>query len=658
MAIVKMKRVTVVASDEVKENLLKELMWLSSVDITPLAEKLSDPGWSALLERVGESDKVFDYSQKIDNLNQTMVLLVGYSTIKKSLFTPRIQLTRKDFEAFEKDDMGVFQITDKALDIKREAILVKNQQNKLLTQKQSLLPWQEYPISLDDELTTNTKIIIGILPNIIDFEKATDVISDSVSTAYMEKLSADSEQQYIAVICHKDEEQALNSVLAGLHFSAISFKGMKGTVSVNIEKINDELSSLDKQSEEQIDVLKKLSEKLPDIERAYDILNNIIKLHTIRECLLKTQSAFMIDGWLPEKKLPELTSLLDSCECYYELSDPLPEDEPPILLHNSSLVHPFEAITEMYALPTYRGLDPDFMVAPFYLVLFGLMLGDAGYGLIITIGCALFLKLGKPRGNMHNMVKMFMICGISTTFWGIMLGSFFGDIIPVFSETFLGNRVEFKPILFSPMDQPLIFLGLAFAIGYLHIMVGIILKGYMLIRDKQYLSALFDIGFWIIMLIGLPLLAVGGIIGDIGKWLSIASAVGLILTQGRSEKNIIKKFFSGVLSLYGITGYASDVLSYSRILGLGLSTGVIASVFNKLGTLMGPGIVSFILFIIVFLLGHTLNIALNVLGSYVHASRLQFVEFFSKFYESGGRAYDALSINTKYTDVVSEKINV
>jgi V/A-type H+-transporting ATPase subunit I len=251
-----------------------------------------------------------------------------------------------------------------------------------------------------------------------------------------------------------------------------------------------------------------------------------------------------------------------------------------------------------------------------------------------------------------------MFCGISTTFWGIMFGSFFGDIIPVFTETFFNHRVDLKPVWFNPVEDPLTLLGFSFVLGYLHIMTGIILKGYMLIRDKQYLSALFDVGFWVTLLIGLPLLAVGGTIGEAGKWISIISAAGLVLTQGRSEKNIIKKLFSGILSLYGITGYASDVLSYSRILALGLSTGVIASVFNKLGSLMGSGVVSLIIFIIIFVLGHTLNILLNLLGSYVHASRLQFVEFFSKFYESGGRAYDALSINTKYSDVISETKNI
>ncbi|MDF2685438.1 MAG: archaeal/vacuolar-type H+-ATPase subunit, partial [Clostridia bacterium] len=470
MAIVKMKRVTVIAPDDLKDSLLKELMWLSSVDITPLAEKLDDPEWSTLLEIDGEYEKTSVYSQKVNELNQSMELLAKYSTVKKSLLTPRYLLTRKDFEAFEKDDKGIFNITSKVSDIKKEAIIIKNQQNKLITQKQSLLPWQKYPLPLESELSANTKVFLGLLPNTVDIDNAASEITEAVATSYTEKLSEDSEQQYIAVICHKNDTENISSVLSRLHFSTISFKGIQGIVSDNIEKLTAEIAMLDKQLEEQTETLKKLSEKLPDIERAYDILNNHMQLYNIRDHLLKTHSVFMLDGWLPVKKLPELNKLLDKFNCYYEINDPLPEDEPPILLKNNSLISPFEAITEMYALPTYRGLDPNFVLGPFYFILFGLMLSDAGYGLIITIACALFLKIIKPRGNMRTMLKMFMYCGISTTFWGIMFGSFFGDIIPVFSETFLSQRVDLKPIWFNPVEDPLTLLGFSFVLGYLHIM--------------------------------------------------------------------------------------------------------------------------------------------------------------------------------------------
>jgi V/A-type H+-transporting ATPase subunit I len=312
MAIIKMKRVTVIAAEDLKDSLLKELMWLSSVDIIPLAEKLGDPEWSALLKSDGEAEKTSFYLQKVNELNQAMELLAKYSTVKKSLLTPRYLLSRKDFDAFEKDNKSVFDITAKVSEIKKEAVLLKNQQNKLLTQKQSLLPWRNYPIQPDSELTANTKVFLGILPNDSDFSNAASEIAEAVPASYAEKLSEDSEQQYIAVICHKSETENILPVLSRLHFSSVSFKGIleTGTISDNIERITAEISALDKQLENQTEVLKKLSDKLPDIEKAYDIINNQLQLYSIRERLLKTHSVFMLDGWLPEKKITDLNEYL------------------------------------------------------------------------------------------------------------------------------------------------------------------------------------------------------------------------------------------------------------------------------------------------------------------------------------------------------------
>jgi len=175
------------------------------------------------------------------------------------------------------------------------------------------------------------------------------------------------------------------------------------------------------------------------------------------------------------------------------------------------------------------------------------------------------------------------------------------------------------------------------------------MKAYMLIRDGHPLDALFDVGFWYMFIIGLILLLLGNMIGlgTVGKYLSIIAAVGLVLTQGRSKKGIVSKLISGVLSLYGITGYLSDVLSYSRLLALGLASGVISSVLSILGSMGGDGIVGIILFIVVMIFGHVFNFAINALGSFVHAARLQYVEFFGKFYEGGGEAFNPLMKKNK-----------
>ena len=277
-----------------------------------------------------------------------------------------------------------------------------------------------------------------------------------------------------------------------------------------------------------------------------------------------------------------------------------------------------------------------------------MMLSDAGYGLLLAIGGFLVLKFTNIRGSMRNMVKMFAICGISTVVWGFLFGTFFGDAVGVISSTFFNSSLTLPPLWFDPVSDPITLLIVSFAVGFIHIMVGLGLKMFMLIRDGHYFSAIFDVGCWMLLLAGIPVVLFNA---PAGIAFIAVGAVGLILTQGRDKKGIVGKIIGGVGSLYGITGYMSDILSYSRILALGLSAGVIGSVFNKLGSLGGPNIIGVILFIVIFAIGHLLNLALSTLSAYVHASRLQFIEFFSKFYESGGRKFDEFGIQLKYTEL-------
>jgi V/A-type H+-transporting ATPase subunit I len=219
-----------------------------------------------------------------------------------------------------------------------------------------------------------------------------------------------------------------------------------------------------------------------------------------------------------------------------------------------------------------------------------------------------------------------------------------------------GKKFTIPPLWFNPLNDPMRLLIWSFIFGVVHLFAGMGLKGYMLIKKGKFWDALFDVGFWYLLLLGLGLLFAGGKIAEIGKYMAITGAILLVLTQGRSEKNIIKKIFSGVLSLYNTVGFMSDVFSYSRLLALGLATGVISSVINTIGTLMGFTLPGIILIVITFTIGHTFNIVINALGAYVHASRLQYVEFFGKFYEGGGKPYKPFKINTKYIRVNDRRI--
>lgn len=653
MAIVKMKKVTVIAMSQDKNAMLDDLMWLSAVDVNPLSEKLSDEEWSSLVSCDNMTELSDSLTEKIAFLEQTLKIYRRYSKEKRNLFTPYPVLTRSEFETYSETETEILSNAKSASQAYARLDELQAEVNKLESLRERLLPWQRLPIRLNDSFSDKATYFIGSLPLKKDITSVTEgelVFDETIekAAAWTECLAKDKTYGYWIVICHSSQEKQLLSALSDIGFNKIAFPELTGTVNDNLRDIAHKKEDISEQRAAIISQLEKYAEDLTKVEKAIDILNNVNRLVGVHEKLLNTETAFMLEGWAPVDRMEDITALCEKYGAYLSVEDPKDDEEPPVKLKNPKIIQPFESVTEMFALPTYRGLDPNFMVAPFYFLFFGMMLSDAGYGLVLAVVGFLALKFTNIRGSMRNMIKMFAVCGVSTVVWGLLFGSFFGDAVGVISSTFFGSDLALKPIWFDPVSDPITLLIVSFAVGFLHIIVGLGLKMYMLIRDKQYFSAIFDIGSWIVLLIGIPVILVnpvlGGIIVGIG-------ALSLILTQGRDKKDIFGKIIGGVGSLYDITGYFSDVLSYSRILALGLSAGVIGSVFNKLGSLGGSNFFGFILFIVIFAVGHTLNIALSILSAYVHASRLQYIEFFSKFYESGGRKFDEFGVNAKYTEI-------
>jgi len=653
MAIVRMKKVTVVAMSEDKAAILDDLMWLSAVDVNPLSDKLSDDEWSSLGYCDNYSEDVDAVTDKISLIEQAMKIYRKYSKEKRSLFTPYQTLTRADFETFPDTEAEILANAEKAVAATDELTAAKAEENRLEALKQRLLPWQNMPLELNKTVSAKASCFYGSLPLKTDISAVTEgelVTDDGTekTAAWTECLAKDKAFAYWLVICLSSQEKQILSALSEIGFNRISFPELKGTVSDNLLDIEQRKNDIAEKRDAVTKQLEKYAEDLSKAEKAVDILSNKVRLLKVHEKILNTQSAFMLEGWSPEDRIDEVGTLCEKYGAFMMTEDPSDDEEPPVKLKNAKIIKPFEQITEMFSLPAYRGLDPNFMVAPFYFLFFGMMLSDAGYGLLLAVGGFLVLKFTNIRGSMRNMVKMFAICGISTVFWGLMFGTFFGDAVGVISSTFFHSGLKLPPIWFDPVNDPITLLIVSFAVGLIHILVGLGLKMYMLIRDGHIFSAIFDVGCWMIILIGIPVFLLNSTVGAV---MVIVGVAGLILTQGRDKKGIFGKIIGGVGSLYGITGYLSDILSYSRILALGLSAGVIGSVFNKLGSLGGANIIGVILFVVIFAVGHTLNIALSTLGAYVHASRLQFIEFFSKFYESGGRKFDEFGIQAKYTEL-------
>ena len=391
--------------------------------------------------------------------------------------------------------------------------------------------------------------------------------------------------------------------------------------------------------------------------------------------LLQSKNVFVITGYIPEREVPALSEQLNSkFEVSIEIQEPDEEEETPVLLQNNAFSRPLEGIVASYSPPKKGEVDPTTIMSLFYYVLFGIMLSDAGYGLIIAGACAIgLLKFGnKMEDSMKNTLRMYLFCGLSTIFWGVMFGSYFGDVIDVVSENYFGQRVTIPAIWFLPMNEPMRMLTFAMGLGIIHLFTGLIIKLYQLLKIRDYKAVFYDVILWlvllfssIVLLLSMPMitnllgvsLSIPAIVARIASILAIAASVGIILTNGRESRNPFKRFLKGLYALYGISGYLSDVLSYSRLLALGLATGVIGMVINKMGAMAGKGIIGPLIFIIIFIFGHTLNLAINALGAYVHTNRLQYVEFFGKFYEGGGRTFNPYKMKTKYYKIKEKMKN-
>ncbi|MBO4331124.1 MAG: V-type ATP synthase subunit I, partial [Oscillospiraceae bacterium] len=420
-------------------------------------------------------------------------------------------------------------------------------------------------------------------------------------------------------------------------------EGMTGTAADNIDAAFRTLDSLRADGDRLLKRLAELGSSRGEIKLLYDRLTMEIDMVEADEKLANTASAFALTGWAPEPDVPALEKLLGEYCCAYDLSDPEPDDKVPIKLRSNALTEPLNMVTEMYSLPDYRGVDPNPLIAPFFCIFFGMMFNDLGYGLVFIAASLIIRSKVRLRGTMKYMMGLMLMCGVTTAVMGLITGSFFGDSITVIASMF-GREVTL-PSLLDPLSDPMKVLIISIAFGAVHIIFGMAVKAYMLIRDGHPLDALFDVGSWWLLFAGIAVLATGGT-----YWIAVAGVAALVLTQGRAKPTLVGKLIGGLAGLYDITSYLSDVLSYSRIMALMLAGGIVASIVNILGSLPG----TIILFIPIFIIGHVFNIGINVIGTYVHAARLQYLEFFGKFYMDGGRPFRPLGIKTKYYDIVEE----
>ena len=522
-----------------------------------------------------------------------------------------------------------------------------------------LEPWQTMDVPFSFTGTRRTAAFIGSFPSAGTEADWTAALAEKLPEGTPFQItvySSSPEQSCVTVLCLRQDEQAVELALRGLAFAKpplLSADLPTQAARERTEKqqaLRDEITQIDAQLAEKT----VLREALQETADYYTVRAE--KYRMIGE-LWQTRHTFAAYGYVPAQDVPRLQREL--CEKLPVLMDVQDADpaEAPVKLKNNGFTAPAASLTRMYALPGPDDIDPTPVMSFFYYLMFGMMFSDAGYGLLMVIACALALKFTRPEEGMRQNMKLFLYCGISTTIWGFLFGGFFGDAIAVISGNFFGRQITLQPLLLNPMKEPVTLLLMSFGIGMVQILVGLGCRFYNTWRHGDRWGAVFDTGFWMTMLIGLSILAIGMATSPavlyIGAGIAIASAVGLVLTQGRKNKGAMK-VVGGLASLYNSTGYLSDLMSYSRLMALGLTTGVLAQVFNMIGAMFGKGLVGALIMIPVFFIGHAINFGLNVLGTYVHTLRLQYVELFSKFYEGGGRPFEPFAFHSKYTRIKEE----
>ncbi len=650
-----MEKLTVILPTSEVDTVLSRLMRLGAVSLVREEQ--------AGLDATRTESRAAEAAAHAARIDAVLPLLTKRSRRKKRLFAPQTPFDLQEFKR-SGDEARAQKTVAEAEKILDRIETLKGKLAAEVALMQSLIPYLDYKLPLDDRGTKTSTLLLGSLPAGIK-EATITALADEVGFA-CEVLSSDNRGVYIAVVTHRATEPQTLKALSSLGFLRAAHAQTNGRATAIFDaaqRREQELKTELEHLEARLDVL---AENLSEVEILSDLAHTAHLTEQNKEALLKTKRCAVLSGWVPSRERERVSRALDRMMAAYEFSPPAEGDDVPVLLRNNGYARNFEWVLGMYSYPRYGKFDPTFVMSIFYFLIFGLMFADAGYGLVLMIACFGAVKWLEPRENMKRFLLMFGYCGISCLICGVLFGSYFGNFPLAFMENVLKLPPEKMPslallpsaeanvaILFDPIQNPMGFLVVSLAVGAVHLLGGMAVKAYILCREKKPLDALFDIGSYWLLFGGIGVVFFKKAVGIA---LIIGGVVAILATQGRGKKGVFGKVIGGFGGLYALINYASDLLSYSRILALGLAAGVIGQVVNLLATMKGASVVGFLLMIVIFVVGHLLNLVINVLGTFVHTSRLQYIEFFGRFYEDGGTPFKPMTVSEKYATDVSEQI--
>ena len=625
MAIEKMKKLRLMAVRGQKEELLRELLLLGCVEVSEPESDALEPEVRDHLSK--EGSELLRYRGEHSRLETDSDAILDDSTLPQMLETADEIIGR---------DERIRRITA--------------EESRMRGQIESLSPWLELDYPLACPGTEKCSVVLGGIPAAIDIGSAEAALNDAVEEAELVRVDSDKDQHYLALIALKEELPTALDSLREFGFAIASFSCMDGTAKECTERLNGELKRLAGEKEAAAKEIWDQRVHREELELSADRLNAKIACAEAEDRMYGMDSTIVLQGWALAKKVPELEKCLEKYDCAWELSDPDPEEYPdvPVKLTNNKITNGLNMVTNMYSLPAYDGVDPNPLMAPFFILFYGLMMADMGYGLLMIIAAVVAMKKIKPRAGTLSFCQLLLWGGISTFVMGFLTGGFFGDALAQIGKI-LGKPDGWGELwcLFNPMNDSMMVLIGAMVLGLIHLNTGMVISVVEKVKKGDAESAIWEEGSLWVILIGIIFMVL-----DIGSIAGVPMVLVLgclmLFYGGSREAKGFGKVTSVFSTLYNtVTGWFGDILSYSRIMALMLAGSVIATVFNTIGGIAN----NLVLFIIVFIIGHALNFALNLLGCYVHDLRLQCLEYFGKFYKDGGKAFDPLAINTKYYDI-------
>ena len=632
MAIVKMKKFKLFALEKDRKSLLKELQKFSYVHFVKTKEE--DESLKEI-ELNQDMTTIKEKSQKVKwMLNYFSKLFpketkkeIDESSVKETLFVLLEQQASKYDFSNDYENLA---------NISREINSNKEEIANLETYRKELSKWLNIKESLGNLKAFKTaKFFLGTVAK-KNFEPLKDKLRNFEHT-YIEEISDESSQINIMLLTSNTEEKELKNELKTYSFTETNFN-FDTSFTEEYEKTKSREEELKKVNEKLKEKVEKLLKLIPKLLIQKEYLDNALMRETVVSNFKATDTVNVIEGYIPldmEEEFKKIVNKNSNKSNYLEITEVDKDDEEvPILLKNSGITGLFASITQMYALPKYNEIDPTAILSIFYWIFFGMMVADFAYGLILFILSGLALMIGKFDENKRKFLKFFFALSFSTMIWGLLYGSAFGDLIKLPTQ-----------VLDSSKDFMSIFI-LSIIFGAIHLVIALGIKAYILIKNGHFMDVIYDVFLWYLTLTSLIILLLAGRFGlsEFTKNIFIACAVigmlGIVVFGARDAKTLVGRIGGGLYSLYGITSYIGDFVSYLRLMALGLAGGFIASAINIIvKMLVSKGILGIILGVVVFTLGQSFNIFLSFLSSYVHTSRLTYVEFFSKFYEGGGKAF-------------------